>query len=156
MLGFCHQANKPPGEPSYTNLQQTFGQCRGQTFVPGRNSAVIFDETFYKLKQQEKEPARYRSASLGDEPVTIVITTVCSIAPQVNCIVKLTIVTGSSPRLAKLAKVNDGTSSGNKCLPSALTKCPPALPLSSLKLSLQARQLPLDSQGVEKEDLALC
>ena len=68
--------------------------------MPGRNSAVDFSETIYKLQEQEKEVCTISIASLGDEPVTIVVTTVRSIAPRVNRIVT-TIVSGSSPRLAK-------------------------------------------------------
>ena len=38
---------------------------------------------------------------------------------------------------------------------SALTKCPPAFQLRSLKLSFQVHQLSLDPSGVEQEDPAL-
>ena len=112
---------------------------------------------FISSSNKRKKPTRYQSVSLIDEPVTVVITTVHSIAPRVNRIVT----TGSSPRFAKsissrlssivsqprlsLGKVNDRTSSGYKRLPSALTKCPPVFHLRFLTLSLQAHQLPMDS-----------
>ena len=177
--------------------------CVDKIFAVNILSAVILARPFISSSNKRRKPARCRSASLGDEPVTIVVTTVRSwserpststfpevpeivspstptslgllgrragesrpkrkrksnswrpakghtgtsgeaqadrrlIAPQTNSIVT-TIVTGSSPRLANrylggflqlfpklrllLGKVNDGTSSKYKRLPSALTKC---------------------------------
>ena len=103
---------------------------------------------------------KYRSGSLRNEPVTIIVTTICSIAPRVNRIVT-TIVIGSSPMLANMqnrylrgflqlfpkfellfGEANVGTSSGYKRLPSALTKCPRALPLKSLNCSSKPDNFP--------------
>ena len=135
-----------------------FVNAEGRRLYQDEIQPLSLARPFISSSNKRRKPARYRSESLGDEPVTVVVTTVRSIAPRVN-----SIATGSSPRLANrylraflqffpklrllLGKVNDGTSSGYKRLPSAFTKCLQTLPLRSLKLFLQARQLPLDSRA---------
>ena len=145
-----------------TNLRLNYRpQICSKCFVLAEGRRLYLDEIqplslarlFISSSNKRRKLARYRFASLGDQPVTTVVTTVCSIVPWMN---HTTTVTASSSRLAKsiyifeaffsclfpklrllFGKVNDGI--------FVLTKCSPALPLRSQKLSLQGRQLPLDS-----------
>ena len=59
-----------------TILYQTFCQLRGQMFVSWWSSIVIFAKASTSSRNNRRKPPRYHSVNLGDERVTIVVTTV--------------------------------------------------------------------------------
>ena len=76
MLVSCNLVNKPHAELSPTNLYQSFCQRRGPTFHPDEVQSLALAKPFISSSNKTGKPAIYRSASQGNEPFTIVVTTV--------------------------------------------------------------------------------